>query len=97
MPGEGVFKGELVQVELPLQVAELFRAGVMQADPDEVLRLAGPLLAFIEADVGDLSALGVNGGCNDSTHGSTVPSSIQTETEINPPDRLSLAAGQGSP
>ncbi|MCY1554217.1 hypothetical protein D9M68_907750 [compost metagenome] len=65
-----------MQVELPLQVAQLLCAGIMQADPDEVAGFAGPLESFIEGYVGDSLAFGVYSGGNDSTHGSAVPSSV---------------------
>ncbi|MCY1213871.1 hypothetical protein D9M72_256700 [compost metagenome] len=95
---EGVFQGQFVQVELPLQVAKLLCAGVMQTDPDEVPRLAGPFQAFIEGYVGDFPALGVHSGGNDSTHGSAVPSSVVGEcvAELNVLDPLSLAVARGS-
>ncbi|MNJ01087.1 hypothetical protein D3C73_1606070 [compost metagenome] len=65
-----------MQVELPLQVTQLLRARIVQADPDEMTRLAGPLKSFIEGYVGDSLAFGVYSGGNDSTHGSAVPSFV---------------------
>ncbi|MCY1424647.1 hypothetical protein D9M71_404030 [compost metagenome] len=76
MAGQCIFEGQFVQIELPLQVAQLLRAGIMQSNPDEVAGLAGPFEAFVEGYVGDSPAFGVYSGGNDSTHGSAVPSSV---------------------
>ena len=66
---QGIFDGQFVQVELGLQVGQLFGIGLFQADPHEMPRLARPLAAFVDADVGDLSAGAVHRRCHDSTHG----------------------------
>lgn len=66
---QGVLDGQFVQVELPLQVGQLLGVGLFQADPHEVPGLACPLAAFVDADVGDLSAGAVHRRCHDSTHG----------------------------
>ncbi len=66
---QGVFDGQLVQVELALQVGQFLCVGLFQADPYKVPWLARPFAAFIDADVGDLSAGAVHRRCHDSTHG----------------------------
>ncbi|MCY1440721.1 hypothetical protein D9M71_570060 [compost metagenome] len=66
---QGIFDGQFVQVELRLQVGQLFGIGLFQADPHKMPRLARPLAAFVDADVGDLSAGAVHRRCHDSTHG----------------------------
>ncbi|MNP73543.1 hypothetical protein D3C76_1702700 [compost metagenome] len=69
MPGDGVFNGQLMQVELLLQAVQLAAVGVAQADPDHMPGLGGPLAAFLEADIGDFSPLVIDRGGNDLPHG----------------------------
>ncbi|MNN70919.1 hypothetical protein D3C81_1868110 [compost metagenome] len=69
MLGDGIFHGQLMQVELLLQVLKLAAVGVAQADPHHMAGFCGPLPAFLEADIGDLSALVINRGGNDLAHG----------------------------
>ncbi len=66
---QGVFDGQFMQAELALQVGQLFGVGLFQADPHEMISLAGPLRPFVEADVGDFLSGAVDGCSNDSTHG----------------------------
>lgn len=57
-----------MQVELALQVEQLLRIGLFEADPHKVARLGSPGSAFVEGDVGDFFTGAVNRSSNDSTH-----------------------------
>ena len=65
---QGVFNGQLMQVELALQVVQLLFIRLFQADPDEVPRLRSPGRAFVEGYIGDLLTGAVNRCSNNSTH-----------------------------
>ncbi|MCY1407166.1 hypothetical protein D9M71_224560 [compost metagenome] len=56
-----VGNGQFMQVELLLQVQQLLASGFLQADPDEMILLAGPAVAVLQGNIGDLLALGVHG------------------------------------
>lgn len=59
-----------MQIELALQVGQLVGVGLLQADPDEMAGFRRPGCAFVEADVRDFLSTAVDGGSNNSTHGS---------------------------
>ena len=65
---QGIIQRQLVQVVLTLQVDQLFGTRIMQANPDKVAGFSRPVLAFIQADVGDFLAFAVDGGGNDAAH-----------------------------
>ncbi|MNP10106.1 hypothetical protein D3C76_1022430 [compost metagenome] len=65
---QGVFNGQLMQVELALQVVQLLFIRLFQADPDEVPRLRSPGRAFVEGYIGDFLTGAVNRSSNNSTH-----------------------------
>ena len=65
---EGVFDGQLMQVELFLQLTHLFGVGLFQADPYEMPRTPRPLRAVVEADVSNLLARAVYRGGDHSAH-----------------------------
>jgi hypothetical protein len=67
---KGVLDGQFMQVELALQVGQLLRVRLLQANPDEVTGLFRPLNAFVQRDIGDLLACVVNRSSNNSPHSS---------------------------
>jgi len=67
---QGILDGQFVQLELALQVGQLVGVGFFQADPDKVAGFGGPGSAFVEADIRDFLSAAVDGGSNNSTHGS---------------------------
>ncbi|MFD2883127.1 hypothetical protein ACFS4T_10700 [Pseudomonas lini] len=57
-----------MQVELTLQVEQLFGVRLFQTNPHKVARLRSPGSAFVEGDIGDFLTGAVNRSSNDSTH-----------------------------
>ena len=68
----GVLDGEIVQIELALHAGQqIVMSGSMQADPDDMARLAAPVAGFLDGDVGDTPAIDIGAGRDDAfgSHG----------------------------
>ncbi|MNR09960.1 hypothetical protein D3C85_1261860 [compost metagenome] len=81
---QGVFDGQFVQAELLLQNGQLFGAGLLKADPDEMPGLAGPQTAFVEADIGNSFTGVIYRGSNDSTHGCSLLVQLAVKATCTP-------------
>ena len=65
----GVLDGEIVQVELLLHAVQKLAVRLEQADPDDMAFLARPLAGFLDRDVGDAAAIGVDARRHDAGAG----------------------------
>ncbi len=69
---ERVFDGEVVQMELALHLAQDFFARLVQADPDEPVRVRERLVDVADGQVGNALASGVCRAVDDPGRGNVV-------------------------
>src|SRR6478752_2105762 len=56
----GILDGEIVQAKLRLHARQQLRAGLEQADPDDMAWAPRPLTGFVDRDLFDAAAVGID-------------------------------------
>jgi len=64
----GVLDRQVVELELPLHLAEQLFFRLVQADPDETLLMSEGILNVADVDVGHPAAIGIDRAIHDARH-----------------------------